>query len=128
MIYLGRKDDQVKLLGHRIELDEIDSFLKQYQEITNAVTCFKTSDGTEKLLLYYQSKTDLNASDIVQFLKGKMPDYMVPRKYSRVEKFEYITSGKINRAKMIQNNSCIYELGLQGIFLLRIITTVTRKE
>jgi len=80
IVYLGRDDRQVKLRGYRIELDEIETVLCQHQAIDRAVVTIRETAGDRRLVAYVvptQQQT-LALSDIRNYLKQRLPSYMVP--------------------------------------------------
>ncbi|CAF3818056.1 unnamed protein product [Rotaria sordida] len=101
--YLGRNDFQVKIRGLRIELTEIEAVLSSYQGIKQSVAIArdaKTADaesGRRKYLLgYFVSDTNLLESDIKQYMRMKLPDYMIPNRLMRIEKIPVNISGKLD--------------------------------
>jgi len=98
--FLNRVDSQVKIRGFRIELGEIESALTQYPTISdNVVLVREDTPGDKRLVAYIIKKenqeTDL--SDLRQFLKTKIPDYMVPVAYVFIDQFPLTPNGKIDR-------------------------------
>ncbi|MCB0153539.1 MAG: amino acid adenylation domain-containing protein, partial [Anaerolineae bacterium] len=78
--FFGRIDHQVKIRGFRIELGEIESLLRTYPEVQEAVVVAREDEGYKRLVAYLksQSPTDLGGSALRDFLKEKLPDYMIP--------------------------------------------------
>ncbi|UAA39457.1 non-ribosomal peptide synthase/polyketide synthase [Paraneptunicella aestuarii] len=99
--YLRRVDLQVKVRGHRIELEEVETALKQHADVIDAVAQVFTEDGVSSLVAYVTS----NAADIESGLKQKMtehlegflPVYMVPTSFMVLEQIPLTPNGKINR-------------------------------
>jgi amino acid adenylation domain-containing protein len=97
---LGRVDDQVKIDGHRIELGEVAAVLMQHPQVQNAVATTSTENpGTKKLVAYYvtgkvQPVTNCELRD---FVRTKLPGYMVPAVFVNMDNFPLTTNGKINR-------------------------------
>ena len=96
MHYSGRIDNQIKLNGLRIEIDDIESNLKQLDNIENSAVIVKNN----KLFGYYKSNIDIDTSEIIRKLSLKLPNYMVPKIYMRVDKFYMTTLGKIDKTKL----------------------------
>lgn len=113
LICLGRKDSQVKIRGHRIELSEIEHILNQEADIKDVtVICNKPESDNPTLIAYIISTTesiDLTenyslASDVEverwkKALVQHLPSYMIPKLYVRVRCFPKTDNGKINRLK-----------------------------
>ena len=97
---LGRNDFQIKLRGHRIDLGEIESVLRQYPNITEAVVLLREDERGQKRLVAYLQRSAHPSPDagmLQQFLKAKLPDYMMPSTFVVLDKFPLTPNGKINR-------------------------------
>ena len=99
---LGRADDQIKLGGHRIEPSEIEKVLETYPEINKAVVVVRPVSGDLRLCCYFtsESKEDITADMLRYYLKTKLPLYMVPNYFTRMEKFPMTGSGKVDRKSL----------------------------
>ncbi|MFC9538783.1 amino acid adenylation domain-containing protein [Lysinibacillus sp. NPDC056959] len=99
--YLGRKDFQVKVRGFRIELSEIDYALSQYPAIYEAVVVKQNFNEDDNRLVAYivpRSKTsDLKIIDIKKYLKGKLPEYMIPSSFVFLDELPLSHNGKLDR-------------------------------
>lgn len=107
IICYGRKDSQVKVHGHRIELEDIDSNLMKIKEIKSAVTCF--NEATEELVSFYMSEERIDTSFFNKHMNLLVPQYMLPNKYFHVKEFVYTMSGKVDRKKMLMLRDNNYE-------------------
>jgi amino acid adenylation domain-containing protein len=96
---LGRSDHQVKLRGFRIELGEIESVLMQCPGIRQAVVDVRQSQSGDKRLLAYLVAEDgsVNIADLRQQLSSKLPDYMIPSAFLRLDALPLSPNGKLNR-------------------------------
>lgn len=96
--FLGRIDDQLKIRGFRIELGEIEHQLLRYVEIVDAAVIARPSRNGEKYLCaYFVSPRELEISELKQHLSGRLPGYMIPVHFARLEKLPLNPSGKIDR-------------------------------
>ncbi|TQR33865.1 amino acid adenylation protein [Campylobacter sp. MIT 99-7217] len=95
LLCFGRKDNQIKIAGHRVELGEIESVINSHENIKNSACIFKN----ENILCFYESDEELN---LKAFLRDKLPSYMIPRTFIRVDKFKLNDNGKIDR-KALKN-------------------------
>jgi len=115
--FLGRVDTQVKLRGFRIEIGEIEHNLKQIEFIKDAVVILKKlNENQEKLIGYVVcADKDFNKENIINNLKSKLPDYMIPTLFVNLEKMPLTTSGKINKAGLPAPKISREELGSEYI-------------
>ena len=96
--YLGRMDDQVKIRGYRIELGEIENVLQQCKEVSQAVILAKEdSNGNKRLVGYVIPKNIFDKEAIVSYLRNKLPEYMVPAIWVKLETLPLTANGKIDR-------------------------------
>lgn len=101
--YLGRTDNQVKVRGHRIELEEIESYLNKVNGIKQSVViAVETSESDKILQAFYTSDIAINQKDITDYLSSKLPDYMIPVIFKRVESFIQTVNGKIDRKRVLE--------------------------
>lgn len=99
LLYVGRIDNQIKLHGHRIELEEIEATILLYKQITSSVVCF--NEKNEEIIAFY-STVDKNVDEkIFLELKKYLPKYMIPNKFICVENFIYTSNGKIDRKAVL---------------------------
>ena len=96
LIYISRKDFQIKHMGYRIELGEIERNIYGIEGIT--LCCAIYDDENQKIVLYYQGTIDENnlATEVEKIL---LP-YMRPNKYIKLEKMPYNANGKIDRKEL----------------------------
>src|SRR5205085_6483989 len=85
--YLGRIDDQVKVRGYRIELGEVENALLQNGLFDQVVVLAKEDkEGSKRLAAYIVTDESFNKEECIANLKGKLPEYMIPTVWQRVEK------------------------------------------
>ncbi len=114
--YLGRIDHQVKIRGFRIELGEIEATLKQQPAVQQAVVVAREDPAGDKRLIAYVVPKDAvraptidgngqgaaslaspTSTELRAFLKDKLPDYMLPAVFVRLEALPLTPSGKVDR-------------------------------
>jgi len=101
IVFCGRKDQQVKLFGQRIELDEIEEMLQQYPTVEKATVVIKNDGISPKIIAFYTGiKEDKGV--LVDFLKEKLPRYMVPTFIYHISQIPLTTHGKIDRKKLVE--------------------------
>lgn len=97
---IGRNDFQIKLRGHRIDLGEIESALRRNPDVRDAVVSLVEEKPGEKRLVGYvlaNTAASPNTASLQQFLKSKLPDYMVPGAFTVLDKFHLTPNGKVDR-------------------------------
>ncbi|MBN2829387.1 MAG: amino acid adenylation domain-containing protein [Candidatus Cloacimonetes bacterium] len=98
--FIGRKDFQIKIRGHRIEPEEIEANLRKLSSIRDAVVLpVPDNSGDMKLSAYYMSESgkSMNASQIIKELDELLPKYMIPHYFVHMKDFPMTSTGKINR-------------------------------
>lgn len=97
--YIGREDSQVKLRGNRIELGEIENVLKKHSAVEDAILCVKDEKSEDpKLVAYVITKQEMPQSkELREFLKDKLPDYMLPNYFVSIDELPVTLHGKLNR-------------------------------
>jgi len=100
IVYLGRKDYQVKINGFRVELFEIENVLLQYPELSQAAVIYSESEGIKKLIAFYSGNQEIDSSSLIAFLKSLLPAYMIPREFIYIEEFPLTAMEKIDRKKL----------------------------
>lgn len=98
--FLGRIDHQVKVRGYRIELGEIESLLGQHPEIQAAVVFMREDKpNNQRLVAYFVSNAQKppTTTNLRQFLKQQLPEYMVPSAFVQLKTLPLTTNGKIDR-------------------------------
>ncbi len=101
--YLGRTDNQVKIRGHRIELEEIETHINQFVGIKQSIViALETGENDKVLEAFYTSDSRINSKDIIEYLSSKLPSYMIPVVFKHVENFIQTANGKIDRKRVLE--------------------------
>ena len=100
LIYFGRKDNQIKLHGLRIELDEITNKIMQIQGVINAVTVIKKVNNIDCICSFIKSDNKINENDFKLSLSKVLPKYMVPAHIMQLDTFPITLNGKIDTKKL----------------------------
>lgn len=99
--FIGRLDNQVKIRGFRIELGEIENVLLKHEMIREAIVMDIEAEDNDRFLSgYYVAENDITQTELQEYLATKLPDYMLPRYYYRVDKLPININGKIDKNKL----------------------------
>jgi len=102
LLYVDRKDWQVKINGQRVEPGEIEEALSSFPGIgAAAVKAFTKESGQKYLCAYYQSSCETGRSELKVFLQKKLPVYMVPEYFIRLDSFPLNMNGKLDRSRLM---------------------------
>ena len=97
IVWASRKDFQIKHMGYRIELSEIEITLGAIPDIQEC--CCVYDEDRQKIFFYYQAEKDLK-KEIGKQVREKLPKYMFPSKYIRLDVMPHNANGKIDRKKL----------------------------
>jgi amino acid adenylation domain-containing protein len=101
--YLGRIDHQVKIRGFRIELGEIEALLAEHPAIRDvAVVVREDASGDKRLVAHVvaQQPDSFDVSECREYLKSRLPDYMVPNIFIPMQSMPLTANGKTDRAAL----------------------------
>jgi amino acid adenylation domain-containing protein len=102
-LYLGRIDNQVKIDGRRIELEEIEFHAREFcgdNQVVAAVN--RSNSGAHYILLFIEAEKDLKKG-LEEHLRKHLPDYMIPKQTLTVNRFPLNSNGKIDRKALIND-------------------------
>ena len=94
LVYMGRKDFQIKHLGHRIELGEIETAVSSLDGVERA--CCLYDQKQSKIVLYYTG--NLESKELPGLLRALIPEYMLPNVVHQLEHMPLNLNGKIDRS------------------------------
>lgn len=137
--YLGRTDNQIKIRGHRIELEEIEAYLNRFTGVNQSVVIAIETTETDKVLeAFYVCDNYIDTKDIISYLSLKLPDYMIPAKFKRVESFIQTANGKIDRKRVLEcmvinaeeslSKDCANELNALKTKIFNVIVSILNSE
>ncbi|MCL6294980.1 AMP-binding protein [Jejuia spongiicola] len=103
LIFIGRKDFQVKIGGYRVELAEVEFHAKLKEKRATNITAIDITNnlGNTELALAIESHS-FDTQPMLNYMKTKMPDYMIPMKIKFIKEFPHNANGKIDRKKLKQ--------------------------
>lgn len=106
--FIGRIDNQVKIHGFRIELDDIETHLSTYPGISECVVVVKEDEGNKQLVAYYIRNNSMSTNEepidpnkLREYLKPKLPEYMLPAFFINIDKMPLTPNGKIDRKELV---------------------------
>ena len=101
--YLGRADEQIKILGNRIEPAEIEAAIDRHPAIASSVVVARDFDCSEKRLTAYVTMRNgltPSATELRDFLQSSLPDYMLPAMFVKLDRLPLTPNGKVDRAAL----------------------------
>ena len=101
LLYLGRLDSQIKVLGHRVELGEVEAAVREASGLDGAVALGwpMTASGADAIEVYLQTE-DFDTKELIEKLKTKLPGYMVPKNIRLLRHFPLNVNGKFDRSAL----------------------------
>ena len=114
--FLGRIDHQLKIRGFRIEPGEIENVLEKHPSVKSAVVIAREDQTGEKSLAAYVVMgsgcgQDVQSAELLDFLKNKLPDYMIPSAFVKLDKIPLTKIGKIDLGSLPEPVRIIPEEG-----------------
>jgi amino acid adenylation domain-containing protein len=103
--FMGRLDDQIKVMGHRIEPNEIVTVLNRHPEIEASFVCTYTDpSGDQRLVAYVVPATDRlpKPGDLRSYLGSYLPSHMLPSAFVQLDRLPLSPHGKLDRAALPQ--------------------------
>jgi amino acid adenylation domain-containing protein len=99
--FVGRIDNQVKILGYRIEPAEIESALQRHGQIKQVCVAVRTDDGTKRLAAYFvPSAYRLSTEELRAFAASQLPQHMIPAFFVPLPALPLSDNGKVDRAAL----------------------------
>jgi amino acid adenylation domain-containing protein len=99
--FLGRNDFQVKIRGFRIELGEVEARLREHPRVDGAVVMARAdAAGENRLIAWYTGVETVDPAELRAHLAERLPDYMVPAAFVRMDSFPLTPSVKLDRAAL----------------------------
>jgi amino acid adenylation domain-containing protein len=101
LLYLGRVDNQIKILGHRVELGEVEAIVREESGVDGVVALGwpKTASGAGGVEVFLQAESP-NRPDLKERVAKRLPSYMAPRRYHYLPGFPLNANGKYDRQSL----------------------------
>ena len=93
----GRKDNQIKHMGYRIELEEIENALHRIEYVSEAIAIHFNSDGLSRIIAVLAVRQHASDDQVRQSLRKLIPDYMIPSVFYYEDSLPKNSSGKVDR-------------------------------
>ncbi len=108
--FYGRMDQQVKIGGQRIELQEIERCMLKHPKISNAVVMIRENQSNKIITAYFTTvnKCDIESDELRNFMSKTLPTYMIPSVFTRLNEFPLSVNGKINRKELADIKTVVY--------------------
>ncbi|WP_145052124.1 non-ribosomal peptide synthetase [Paenibacillus xylanexedens] len=106
--FVGRADHQVKLRGFRIELGEVESVLAGHPAVNSAIVQVRETAGTGRQLVAYftlQGEQEQMVSELRNYMKQKLPQYMIPAAWVHLDELPLTPNGKVDRKALPEPNT-----------------------
>ncbi len=95
--YLERLDNQVKIRGLRIELEEIENKILKFTSIQKVKVVKQTIQNREFISAYFVANSRIRISELRNYLTKQLPNYMIPSYFTALDDFPYTPNGKIDK-------------------------------
>ncbi|KAG0229340.1 hypothetical protein BGW42_001630 [Actinomortierella wolfii] len=112
LVFLGRGDNQIKIRGFRVELGEIESRLVEHPNVREAIVITNGEGGDKRLVAYVVCDPfDDLVRNLREYLSARLPEYMIPSSFVRLESMPLTKNGKVDRCALPRPNSASFEIG-----------------
>jgi nonribosomal peptide synthetase MxcG len=102
--FLGRADRQVKIRGHRIELEEVEATLLGHPDVVGAAALVDQVDaGAELCAAILKRDTAVRFEDLREFLAARLPAYMIPTRFVAIDQWPTTPLGKVDRGALLEH-------------------------
>lgn len=135
LYFLGRIDNQIKLRGYRIELEEIERTMDSMDKVTKSACIVIKSEEIKKIILFYNAEEELDLCIVKQYFASLLPQYMIPDEVIYCESLIFNVNGKIDRnglkelysLNLEKNNSSIEKLNECKCLETKILNIICEK-
>lgn len=97
IVHCGRSDNQIKLRGLRVELDEIENVMNRFEGIKRSVVIVRGEGNDQALCGYYVAEQPVNTEELSAFMGKTLTSYMIPNVFVHLEKLPMTGNGKVDK-------------------------------
>ncbi|MDD3989151.1 MAG: amino acid adenylation domain-containing protein [Bacteroidales bacterium] len=97
ILLTGRSDDQIKLRGYRIELDEIENCIRSFPDIRSAAVTTVGAEATLEIAAYYTAGKKFGSEELSKYLSSRLPSYMIPSYFTELDTMPLSANGKTDK-------------------------------
>lgn len=102
LYFIGRKDNQIKHMGYRIELEEIENAINSHSCVNQVVVIYKREKVSYgKIVAYFSVKNNLNIETLKFYVAERLPEYMLPGIYVVLDELPLNANGKLDRKSLL---------------------------
>lgn len=100
--FIGRKDNQIKYHGYRIDLGEIEAAIRKYENINNCLVIINKTNNSDKLVAFISASKSIDEFEIRRFISNILPHYMIPNIFIFLKVFPLTPNGKIDKKALLE--------------------------
>lgn len=102
--YAGRADGQIKIRGYRVETGEVEVVLRGHSHVRNAIVIVRDNANSKQLISYLVAEdgTELSAGELREYLRSRLPEYMIPERFMTLDELPLTVNGKVDRLALSQ--------------------------
>jgi len=101
--HLGRIDHQVKVLGNRVELEEVEAHLRSILQSNEvAAVAWPMQNGSAESIIAFVASSDLSEDRVRDEMRERVPNYMVPRRTIHLDALPLSPNGKVDRGRLVR--------------------------
>lgn len=98
--FIGRRDNQIKIRGFRVDLDEIKYYVLKYPSINDCYVTIKGNDDKKHIAIIYTSLIKIKEEVLIDFLKQNLPNYMIPTYLLQIDELPLNNNEKIDTKRL----------------------------
>ena len=103
LVYLGRLDSQIKVLGHRVELGEIEAAIRKQSGLDGVIAFgWPTLGGSAEGIEVFLQAEEFDVTPLIEKLRKTLAPYMVPKKIRFLNRFPLKSNGKFDRTRLLE--------------------------